>query len=67
VIITKSNKSNKYLETLQFKRKAMAVIQLVNKDNYLSIATSYDNIIITVPKPIKCNEREMKYKLKLTN
>jgi hypothetical protein len=43
MITTKSKKSNKCPETLQIKRKVMAVIKLALKDSYFSNKTSYNN------------------------
>jgi len=45
----------------------MVVIKLVNKDDYFNNVTSYDNNDITILKPLKCDEREMKCKLRLTH
>jgi hypothetical protein len=47
MIITKSNKSNKCPKTLQIKRKSMASIKIVLKDDYFSNMTSYHSRNIT--------------------
>jgi hypothetical protein len=57
MITTKSNKSNKCPETLQIKRKAMAVIKLVFKNDYFSNITSYNSRNITA---LKTNRHAMK-------